>query len=377
MKSYGRAAVCEFLGDRIVYRNLIPADPRLPPLEAISDRAGLPAGRIPRKNEPDYARVVVQQLQQARLLEAPATNLKRLIFVGDTRLGDGTAFTNLCQVAGWPGLAFIGSENSQPATVEAVPVAPQQSLYLANRWAALADFDRFCAAQGFPIDEATVVVLDLDKTTIGARGRNAHTIDQARVQAVQETVASLLGPAYDPAVFQAAYSRLDQPEFHPFTTDNQDYLAYTCLILGSGLYELGQFVSDIRSARLGSFAQFIDRVDARRDELPAALEAIHAEIYANVQAGDPTPFKPFRRNEYLATIRRMGCLEDPVPVETLLADEIVITQEVRHLALEWQARGALVFGLSDKPDEASKPTGEQAARGYAPIHRQSTHAVGS
>ena len=377
MKSYGRAAVCEFLGDRIVYRNLIPADPRLPPLEAISDRAGLSAGRIPRKNEPDYARVVVQQLQQARLLEAPATNLKRLIFVGDTRLGDGTAFTNLCQVAGWPGLAFIGSENSQPATVEAVPVAPQQSLYLANRWAALADFDRFCAAQGFPIDEATVVVLDLDKTTIGARGRNAHTIDQARVQAVQETVASLLGPAYDPAVFQAAYSRLDQPEFHPFTTDNQDYLAYTCLILGSGLYELGQFVSDIRSARLGSFAQFIDRVDARRDELPAALEAIHAEIYANVQAGDPTPFKPFRRNEYLATIRRMGCLEDPVPVETLLADEIVITQEVRHLALEWQARGALVFGLSDKPDEASKPTGEQAARGYAPIHRQSTHAVGS
>jgi hypothetical protein len=280
-------------------------------------------------------------------------------------------------VAGWPGLAFIGSENSQPAAVEAVPVAPQQSLYLANRWAALADFDRFCAAQGFPIDEATVVVLDLDKTTIGARGRNAHTIDQARVQAVQETVASLLGPAYDPAVFQAAYSRLDQPEFHPFTTDNQDYLAYTCLILGSGLYELGQFVSDIRSARLGSFAQFIDRVDARRDELPAALEAIHAEIYANVQAGDPTPFKPFRRNEYLATIRRMGCLEDPVPVETLLADEIVITQEVRHLALEWQARGALVFGLSDKPDEASKPTGEQAARGYAPIHRQSTHAVGS
>jgi len=32
-------------------------------------------------------------------------------------------------------------------------------------------------------------------------------------------------------------------------------------------------------------------------------------------------------------------------------------------------RGVLVFGISDKPDEASVPTPELAEKGYEPIHR--------
>ncbi len=38
-------------------------------------------------------------------------------------------------------------------------------------------------------------------------------------------------------------------------------------------------------------------------------------------------------NEYRATVGRVGYLVDPVSVKTLLADEIVITQEVRQAAL--------------------------------------------
>ena len=73
----------------------------------------------------------------------------------------------------------------------------------------------------------------------------------------------------------------------------------------------------------------------------------------------------------------MGFLSDETPVETLLQQEILITQEVRTAALAWKTRGALLFGLSDKPDEASVPTPELAARGYQPLHRTETHAVGS
>jgi len=113
-----------------------------------------------------------------------------------------------------------------------------------------------------------------------------------------------------------------------------------------------------------------------RPSMPGKLHEMHAEIYERVQAGDPTPFKPFRRNEYLATVGRMGQLSDEAPVEDLLAKEIVLTQEVRALAGEWSGRGALLFGLSDKPDEASIPTAELAAQGYAPIHQTPTHAVG-
>ena len=111
--------------------------------------------------------------------------------------------------------------------------------------------------------------------------------------------------------------------------------------------------------------------------LPASLQAIHADIYTRVQQGDPTPFKAFRYNEYLTTTARMGNLDDRASVPRLLADEIVITQEVREIALIWKERGALLFGLSDKPDEASVPSEEQAAEGWLPIHRVETHAVGS
>ena len=178
LKCYQRTAVSEFLGDSIVYRGLEPADRRLSGLAALQSSLGLRPGRVPRKNEADYARVVVSILQQARRLDAPRAALQRLIFVGDTRLSDGTAFANICQVGGWPGIAFIGSENSQPAGFELLP-QEKGGLYLSNRWAGLAEFDRHCAGHGFPVDENTVIVVDLDKTTLGARGRNAQVIDAA------------------------------------------------------------------------------------------------------------------------------------------------------------------------------------------------------
>ncbi len=377
MKNYGRTAVSEYLGDGIVYRSLAPLDSRLPSLAQVGRELGLPAGMVPRKSEADYARVVVHLLQAARALEPYRTSLRRLVFVGDTRMNDTTAFANLCQVGEWPGAVFIGDENSAPAQVQVAEIAPQQTLYLSNRWAALEDFDRTCRKSGLPVDEATAVVIDLDKTAIGARGRNAHVIDSARVRAVHATVAGLLGTAFDQERFQAAYDQLKQPEFHPFTADNQDYLAYICLILGSGLHDRQALVDEVRLGQMRSFRQFIDQIDGRAAQLPTGLSDVHAEIYANVRRGDPTPFKPFRRSEYLETVGRMGHMSDEAPAVDLLAEEIVLTQEVRAAALEWRQRGALLFGLSDKPDEASLPTPEQAALGYRPIHSTLTHAIGS
>lgn len=375
MKNHGRSSVHEFLGDFIVYRNLVPMDPRLPALAEIRPLVGLPADTIPRKSAAEYAQVIVHQLRQARTLDVAGVSLQRLVYVGDTRLNDGTAFANVCQAGGWPGLAFIGSEQEAPPQVEIV--GPEGGkLYLANRWSALIDFDRYCQDHGFPIDERTAVIVDLDKTALGARGRNDRVIDQARVEAVRLTVSDLLGQGFDPESFQRAYDCLNQPEFHPFTSDNQDYLAYVCLILGSGLYELDGLVDAVRTGKQSSFREFITEVDRRGTELPADLRQIHQDIYAHVQQGDPTPFKAFRYNEFRTTVGRMGHLGDGVPLDELLTSEIVITQEVRAIALSWRARGALLFGLSDKPDEASVPTAELAAQGYAPIHHVETHTVG-
>jgi hypothetical protein len=377
MKCYARAAISEFLGDRVVYRNLDAQDASLPRLTGLAPQVGLPVGRIPRKTEADYARVVKRLLELAQAQRGVRVPLKRLLFVGDTRLLDGTAYDNLCAAGGWPGLAFIGSENSKPAAVEVVLHESGQPLYLSNRWAALSEFDAYAAAHGLPVDESTAVVVDIDKTALGARGRNGQVIDQARVQAVQNTVASLLGAAFDLNAFRSAYDLLNQPEFHPFTTDNQDYLAYVCLILGSGLTPLDRVVEDIREKRLASFEAFLGEVDRRAGELSSELSSLHADIFRRVQAGDPTPFKSFRRNEYRTTIGCFGNLGDDAPIERLLAEEILVTHEVHECCAAWNRRGALLFGLSDKPDEAATPTAELAAQGFLPIHRAQTHTVGA
>lgn len=375
MKSYGRTSIYEFLGDWVVYRNLVPFDTRLPSLKEVRERLGIPTGFIPRKSKPEYADVLAYILQQARMLEAPDVVLRRLIYLGDTRMNDGAAFTNICRASGWNGLAFIASETESPKHVEVIEQA-EGAVYLANRWRAIYEFDNFRREKGFPLDEQTTVIVDLDKTALGGRGRNDHVIDSARVDAVRRTVGDLLGNTFDPAEFLVAYDCLNQPEFHPFTADNQDYLAYICLILSAGLVDLNSLISELRAGNKKSFEQFIAEVDDRAAELPANLRRIHNDVYTLVQHGDPTPFKDFRYHEYQTTIGRMGWLDDSAPVSEMLQKEIVITQEVREIALTWREQGVLLFGLSDKPDEASIPGDVLAAQGYRAIHQVETHAVG-
>jgi hypothetical protein len=319
---------------------------------------------------------MVEFLRQARGLDLPDVALQRLLYVGDTRLNDGKAFANLCVAGGWRGLAFIASEEQGDERIE-LEEQDDQILYFANKWSAIRGIDAFCEEKNFAVDEATVVVVDLDKTAIGARGRNDHVINQARVAAVQKTLAGLVGDEFNLPDFQRAYDLLNQPEFHPLTEDNQDYLAYVCMILSSSLWDLPTLVDDWRGEQISSFAQFLGLVEGGKEALSESLRAIHIEVLARTQEGDPTPFKDFRRTEYLTTVEQMGSLDDGADVETLLRDEIVITAEVKSAAELWESQGALLFGLSDKPDEASVPSTEQASRGYQPIHRTVAHVVGS
>ena len=101
--THGLTSLHELLGDLVVYRNLVPADNRLPPLAGVRDHLGLDKGRLPRKAEPAYGRVVAEVLRRARKLDLPGTAIRRLIYVGDTRMNDGTAFRNLCAAGEWPG----------------------------------------------------------------------------------------------------------------------------------------------------------------------------------------------------------------------------------------------------------------------------------
>jgi hypothetical protein len=243
----------------------------------------------------------------------------------------------------------------------------------ANRWSLL---DGFLSDVDFSLDETTVLVLDLDKTALGARGRNDGPIDSARINAMRQTIQSALKGNLDEARFQHAYNTLNQPEFHPFTGDNQDYLAYLCLLLGGEALELDGLVTGIRAGRWDSFPAFLKSMHDNRESLnKTGLSSAHDTVWQAVQDGDPTPYKDFRRAEFLATLD-LFTTDTSGSVERILDKYITITAEVYHAALQLRQQGVTVLGISDKPDLSSVPDGEQAAAGISPLHRQQTLIVG-
>lgn len=356
------------LDDRVAYRNLEPVMPELAGLRATWQRIGLDAYRIPRKTEPDYARVLLHFVQQAQALRRQPP-IERLLFIGDTPMNDAQAARNLGKLL--PLRGFIGADRlAQPAKT-----AIEGELMLANRWEGLAAWLDWLRAIDTPVDERTALLLDIDKTLIGARGRNDQVIDATRVAAIVATMRAALGATYDAPRFRAIYGRINQTAFHPFTKDNQDYVAYVCLMLMAGVYDEQHFWRDLENGELTSFEVFVQRCD-KTGGMPKELAAVHEQVVKGLGVGDPTPFKAFRRQEYLETLAHMDVSSDDTSPELWLEREIVVTAEVLSVAGWAVSQGALTFGLSDKPDEASLPTEDQAAEGMSPIHRATMKVYG-
>ncbi len=370
---YGTASLSEMVGDLLIFRNLAPVDRRLPAFDAVWAEMGFTSSRRPRKLEPAYARAATWFLRRARALDKAGTPLRELLFIGDTALSDGQAFRNLAQASDWPAWAFIGAEK----TGEPLQLQRQaDGISLANRWEALSLWLENIMEEGARIDEHTALLIDVDKTALAARGRNNQAIDKARLVALRQTAAVVLGADFDGEKLQAVHHLLDQPRFHPLTGDNQDYLAYITLFVTAGVITEQALLARVADGKLQQFDDFLAWVDAI-PRLAGNLSAVHDAVRVAVQAGDPTPFKTFRRQEFRATLQRMGSLSEDAPLERRLREEICLTQEVREVALWARQRGVLVMALSDKPDEAVLPDEVASAEGLLPLHRTTTHVVGA
>ncbi len=361
--SWERGALTGMMGQRVVYRNLQPTDPAIPGLDAAWQAAGLERYYIPRKTTQEYAQVIWYFMGEAQRLRGVGRPIQRVLMVGDSARNDGAVAQNLgayCAARG-----FIGADVlDQPKKV----AIERGNVMVANRWDALVDLMAWLQGDGFPCDEATAMVIDLDKTSLGARGRNDGVIDTARVQAAERMARSTLGDAFDEAAFRSLYARLNQTRYHFLTEDNQDYVAYFCLMVAGQVYPEPLFWAHLEDGSLADIASFTARCDDRAPTMADELRQVHGEVYRGITSGDPTPFKAFRRLEFLETIARMDRLPDGAAPEEVLAQEIVLTAEVSDLAIKLASQGVLVFGLSDKPDEASIPTAEAAAQGYRAIH---------
>jgi len=376
LRNFGRATLADFFGDMVIYRNLEPLEKKLAGLKSAGYRMGLTNDVIPRKFEPDYAKAALWFAEEAQRLRHESTPLREVLFIGDTLLNDGRSYQNLVKLSGWRGSCFIGAD--RPEHAPAVEIHEQDRLYNANRWSALGEWIQWVADQHFNLDQSTVLIVDIDKTLLGAKGRNDSVIDKARLEGIYRTMDAVLGEDFDRAAFEKQYTQLNRAKYHTLTADNQDYLAYICLVLNTGLIGFEELLSEIESKSLEDFEQFHRWVASRlmsRTGVTEAFRQVHEAVGASLRVGDSTPFKQFRREEFMSTVAHMGNVADGAPVDKILTTEIVLTEEVCELSETLKERGCLLLCLSDKPFEASCPT-RQLAANFLPVHRMATHRIG-
>lgn len=374
-ENFGRAALADICDDWVIYRNLEPLDKRVPGLKQAFYDMELRSEQIPRKQDRDYAKAAVWFVDRIQQVRGAHTPIRELLFLGDTLFNDGQAFANMIDESNWRGACFIGAERLEQ---EAATRVEQETIHIANRWSSIVDWVSALKAQGFRLDASTAVIIDIDKTAIGAKGRNDKVIDRARLAGIYRTMDSVLGEDFDQALYEQHYNELNRARYHLLTADNQDYLAYICMVLNIHLISLDEVVREVENKSLDNFEQFIRWVDSRMMINPAAGEAlreVHEAVNGSVRIGDPTPFKRFRRQEFVSTMEHLGNMPDSASVQELLENEITITEEVYQLAQWLKARKCEILCLSDKPDEASRPH-PRVSPDLAPLHRAQTHRVG-
>ncbi|MCU0494983.1 MAG: hypothetical protein MUD01_25630 [Chloroflexaceae bacterium] len=343
--------ITNITGDFVLYRDLQPDSPHLPGLRHVRDALGFAPGYIPRKRDADYARAVLAMVRLAQH-NAGQPPPQAFLVLGDTD-NDRWMAQHLTMVSGLPALAFIAQDkpDEAPATQWDGPIAH------ANRWALLEPWVREVQGRGLPLAQ-TVLFLDIDKTLLGPRGRADGGIDDARADGALAVGRDILGSGFELPVFRQEYDLLCGKQYHGLTLDNQDYVVYLTLLLASGALTLERLHAGMADGSMGSFRQVLGWVEAERMvALPPALAALHREIRAADAAGDPTPFKAFRRAEFAATVGRMA------------DGRLPLCREVVTAAQTLAGLGAHCVAASDKPAEAAYPSPAQAAAGLLPLHR--------
>ena len=273
---------------------------------------------------------------------------------------------------GWRGWGFIGAERGESLAVDI-----RDGVYTANRWAALAEFAGWMREQGARLDAGTAVILDIDKTALGARGRNDGAIDRARVAAIEATVAEALGLKFDQEAFRRAYAAINVPKYHPFTTDNQDYVAYICLMVSAGFCAIDELLAEVDAGALKSFNEFIAQVDAQRDNLAGeGLRALHRRHLRPRAGGGCDAVQGFPPPRVRGDGRPHGLSAGRRAARPAADGRDLPHARGVDFAAWLRDRGCLLMAVSDKPDEASLPTPELVARGYLPLHRTPTHVIG-
>ncbi|PDW04306.1 hypothetical protein [Candidatus Viridilinea mediisalina] len=340
------ATISDLTGDVVLYRDLEPCDAALPRLAALRAALNMPPGQPPRKRDQAYARVALAVAHAARR-HAGGPPLAALAVIGDTE-NDRLLATHLAALGELPTYGFIGEDRP----VAAEHMVWHEQIATATRWHLIHAWATILESRG--VDWArTALLIDLDKTLLGPRGRSDGAIDDARAEGAL-VIAHTIYPELDVPAFRRDYAELCRSEWHSYTLDNQDYVVATALFAAAGAIKLEHLQDAMTHGPTPTFAQ---QLSASASQIPAGLAPLHAELFARVAQSDPTPFKAFRRAELTATLERMA------------DGRLTLCSDIYHLAQRLKAQGALCLAASDKPAESAIPSAEQQAIGMLPLHR--------
>ncbi|MGC8690655.1 MAG: hypothetical protein ACP5SP_04380 [Caldisericum sp.] len=312
--------------DYIIFRELNPVKKSLPNFETLKDKLELQA--LPRKKDKEYALVISEILKSAM-------DFSNIVYLGDTFLSDLTVIKNLEEL----GFDIFGVITDEEKTNFE---SPYPYVVFNNSWAKIKDF------VSDKISDKTIVIIDIDKTAIGAHGRNHLPIDKARTDAIVSIAEAIFQKKFDSLEkgnFLKLYKSIHTKDLLNFTQDNQDIVSITTLIIYSNAISLDEF---LKLAKTTSFEEFIEDI-----RVSGQLQDLVYEVKENIKAKSPTLFPTFRKVELEKTLARMNFLPDDTPLETLLSEEILITGEVFDIGKYALSKGAIVFGVSDKPEVAS------------------------
>jgi hypothetical protein len=342
--------IADLTDEYVVYRDLEPCDSRLPGLTVLREKLGLAPGVLPRKREQAYAQVIAAIAAAAQQQRGGAT-LDRFLVIGDTENDRLLAH-------------FLGTRGPQAAygfialeqLADAAQLCVEGNITTANRWALIDDWIAELDQQ-LPDWSRTAVLIDIDKTLLGPRGRNDAPIDEARAEGALHVARDMLADALDADAFCRSYAALCQKRYHGFTLDNQDYVTYTALLFSSAVYNQAAFDEGLAAGSIADFAALLDQTRAR---VPLALRSLHDEIAERVAQKNPTPFTAFRRAEFVATAARLS------------DGRLTMCNEVFSACMRLREAGALCLAASDKPAESALPTEVQRGQGLQALHHTPT-----
>ncbi len=331
-----KGKISDLIGDNIFFRELNPQNPDLIPIDVILFRLNL--DRIPRKKDPEYPKVISCYLN---LLG----DFDRILFLGDTMLNDRSLAIGFSNLDEYKVFAVITRE-----TQDELKLKREGNILYSNKWSFLRELPDYLARENFLLDEKTAVIIDVDKTLIGARGRNDYAIDLARAEAVFKLLRKG-GIFMEFNEFFKLYNRVNSQEFYEITEDNQDIIAFITIAISSGILK-----------KISSVEKTAEILISNTDN--PFLKRIAMEVLENWKSNSPTLFPTFRESEYFTTIEFMDRMRDSTPIEKLLQEEILITGEIYDLFLNSLST---IIALTDKPERSSLPPD---GTNLPPIHRK-------